>query len=98
MRKLHILTLVDKTLNHCCPEYFTSYFQFLNQGHTLGTRPSGKLLIPKHRTEAFSKSFIVLGAKYWNQLPNSKMDTVPFSIVERVVNDFLFNKELLKTN
>ena len=92
-RKLHTLNLEYKIINQCCPTYLSSYFHELNSKHNFGTCPSGKLMIPPHKSEICSKSFSVLGARYWNDLPNPNIKSLSFPSFKRTVSDILLLKE-----
>lgn len=94
-RKLHTLNLVHKVLNNSCPSYFINYFTYPNNSKLLGTRPSGKLSVPVHKTDICSKTFLVLGAKYWNAHTHPKSAHSSLPIFKRDVTDSLFNSEHL---
>jgi hypothetical protein len=69
-RKHHILTKIYSILAHNAPPYLSANYKFVAR-HGRNTRAGNSLLIPKHRTEIYSKSFIPSSIRLWNKLPPS---------------------------
>ena len=69
-RKLDTLKLLHKILHNKSPGYLFNRFTFSSQISHRSTRNGAiMLVVPRHRTVMFNKSFSVSAARYWNSLP-----------------------------
>lgn len=67
--KLQTAVLLHKTIQSKNPSYLSDFLQPLSGSHDIATRAGNKLKIAPHRTDFFSKSFAVGGARLWNSIP-----------------------------
>lgn len=71
-RSFHILTMLHAVLQTRVPTYLANKFVFASDISTKSTRKgSTMLIIPKHRTVMYNKSFTVMACRLWNSLPDS---------------------------
>ena len=79
---------VFKCINNIGPELKTNFTKLSHKYHTRGNEK--KLKLPSVRTEAGRKSFKFIGAKVYNQLPNTITDEISILTFRNKVRDFLF--------
>lgn len=65
---LHLLTLVHKTLKLQKPDYLFKKLITFSNINTLSTRNRNILVIPKHQTAFFKRSFSYVASKEYNKL------------------------------
>ena len=68
-RDLRIAVEVYKILRDKTPSYLYSLFQYLSDYHSHNTRIGNKLSTPRHITTSYNKSFLVMGSRLWNSIP-----------------------------
>lgn len=66
LRKKHLLCLVHKILTTRKPEYLFKFFKYFGSRHT---RNDKILVIPRHSTSLFKRSFPYIGSKLYNLVP-----------------------------
>lgn len=70
LRKLHTLTQVHKILISQQPSYLYNHFEYFgNRGRQ--SRHSRILIIPKHTSAMYTRSFIYTATKLYNSIPNT---------------------------
>ena len=67
--RLQMALLLFKTIQSKSPPYLSDLLQPLSGSHDRVTRAGNKLKIAPHKTDFFSKSFAVGGARLWNSIP-----------------------------
>ena len=80
--KLHIVFLTRKCLKGSVSPYLQNYFYLNPSVHTVSTRRSNNVCIPKVNLEVSKRSFYFTGAMEFNNLPrhiNSKESIIEFS-------------------
>lgn len=72
LRIFHILMLLFNILKYKRPSYLAAQFTFAVEHSGRGTRHGSSLLVvPRHRTVMYNKSFHVVACRLWNLLPSS---------------------------
>ena len=72
MRKRQKAILMFKIINDLTPPYLSEMFTHRASFHDYGLQSSRmNLALPKSRKDFYRKSFAFVGAKIWNDLPNS---------------------------
>jgi hypothetical protein len=96
-RKFNILKLLHKTLYNKSPVYLLNRFSFSSQISNRSTRNSSSMLvIPRHRTVMFNKSFTVSAARYWNSLPDEIKIIEGSARFGRLLFDWLLRNSILE--
>ena len=94
-KKLAIATMMFKLLKFNKPEYLYSKFIFMTSVHSIPTRNVGKRLqIPAHRTRTFERSFLVQGAKLFNDNhdlfnPSNRIETFRKQFKEILLKNYI---------
>ena len=73
-RELHILCRTYSILRTETPDYLFAKYTYLS-AHGRNTRGENLLLIPKHHTVMYEKSFLTSSTKLWNNIPARVRDT-----------------------
>lgn len=84
-RVFHCVSLLHRLLQTNSPKYLSNAFHPLASTNCLSTRSlsSSLLSIPHHRTEMYSKSFIVSTIRAWNLIPAEIRDIESTSLFKR---------------
>lgn len=86
----NLLYSIFKNMN---PMYLHDFFEFRNNITTASSRlreRNSVLIIPQHRTCKMQRSFIIRGARLWNELPPMIRDATNQFIFKKLLFDFLF--------
>ena len=80
--------MMFKCINGLTPDYLSNCVTD-EVCHDYNTRHSQKTIVAQNcRTEAFRKSFMLAGAKYWNKLPTDLKNSSSLAIFKRKLRNF----------
>ena len=92
-RQYHSVCLLFQILANKTPKYLANHFHFLYTHHDRDTRSrtDNQLLIPHHRTTAYTKSFTVSASRTWNTLPETVRGAHSLTSFERMCYSHFLN-------
>jgi hypothetical protein len=84
--------LIWKIIKYRKPMYLYEKFTFMSAVHDRNNRNTSRtLLVPKHRTEMYAKSFTVTSTKLWNSYDLSRFQSYKtYYVLKRSLFDVLF--------
>lgn len=88
----HLSTLVFKILSTGLPTYLRQKLIKGSEVHGMHTRYNNKLVIPKHSTALFQRSFSYNGAKLFNSLPDTVTNSPSIISFKYKLKEVLFKK------
>ena len=93
--KYHTALMIFKTLNRHAPEYLLDLFTKASEmhGRNLRSVTNDDLRVPFARTNYFSKSFSIEGAKQWNSLPTDIKQIKTLHSFKTSLRSHLFNSD-----
>ena len=94
--KYHKYILVSKCLKNEAPIYLKNKIQYLSDRNPYSLRNivSGKLQIPKSKTELFKKTFTYSGPKLWNGFPFSIRQASSHNAFKTKVKSLILNDDV----
>ena len=93
--KYHTTLMIYKTLNGHAPEYLIDLFIKASEMYSRNLRSvtNDDLRVPFARTNYFSKSFSIEGAKRWNSLPTDIKQIKTLHSFKTSLRSHLFNSD-----
>ena len=93
--KYHTALMIFKTLNGPAPKYLLDLFTKASEmhGRNLRSVTYDDLRVPIARTNYFSKSFSIEGAKQWNSLPTDIKQIKTLHSFKTSLRSHLFNTD-----
>jgi hypothetical protein len=91
-RKLNKLSLLYSVLKFRTPSYLYDEFEFMSSVHNRSNRYTKMLLrIPLHRTEKYSKSYLISTCKLFNAYDIASLLNLSYNIYKEKVKKMLFD-------
>nr|CAI5852316.1 unnamed protein product [Callosobruchus analis] len=88
-RKLHLVCLVHKVMLHKTPSYLCDKLHPASEIHNVNTRNTHLLLIEKHKTSLYKRSFSYNAASMYNEIPTNFKDLPNHQTFKNRVKEYL---------